>query len=354
MRALALVALVILTAAAPAAAQTVLPEWARRADAEWSGERVPQVGERTRLFRRAREPHGPIDGGLLVCRVHADGRWDLFADPDLRVRYRIGRQRGDLWGTENSRTEVFSIPGVRLRRGGGLRFQIADRDVTVDERIATVRGRFDGGPIRLERGPAEVECRVVDAGLVARRRDRALRAAEPALVRLERARPDLTADDLGRPLAASSRPLVEAASWAGWDDVRVAEARRRHEDARARFERALARALREAHANAPAPGREVRGGRGRVRVGDVVCGPRAAAMIGGTESSAPECVVRVHATRGAALAGADMIGLDGRPIAVGAPVALDDDGGYALPVYQRIPARALLRVGRPRVLLRVR
>jgi hypothetical protein len=270
--------------ASPASAQTVMPEWFGRAHESWSGARVPQVESRDTLFRDARPASpGTLSDALLVCRVHVDERegrrWDLFADPDLRVVVTGGGERAVLFGTENSRTEVFTLPGTSVRRGQRMLFSISDRDVTFDEHIQTIEARYDGAlPISAHAGVAELECRQVDAAHAARGRDAGLRRAEPHVAAMEAARPDLHAGDLGRPSRASQSAhaaLLEAASWAGWREARVHAVRARYDGAERAFDGALADAVREASREAPAAGELVPLADGGVRVGHLSCGAAA-------------------------------------------------------------------------------
>lgn len=290
----ALLALTLLAGcAAPAEAQTVLPEWAGRGERSWDRSRLPQLDRRGALFRSARAL-ATSDAGALLCRVHVDGDWDLFADPDLLVRVRGAGVRGEVWGTENSRTEVFGVPGVRLRRGQQLSFQVIDRDVTFDEQVATVRLRIgDRLPVRAQAGQAEVECRAATADATGRGFDRARTAATRATARVEGARPDLRDVSLGRPseaAAAARGHLVQAAAWRGWRELN--DDRRRVERAEAGFDDRLRAAV--AEADAPRAGSRVELPRGAARVTELACAPRDVARLWPEAPDHVTCVVMVE------------------------------------------------------------
>ena len=351
----------LLACSAPVEAQTMLPEWAGRDEHAWDRSRVPQLAHRGALFR---ESASGIEGAadqdaLLVCRVHVTGSWDLFADPDLWVRFRGAGVDGQVWGTENSRTEVFGFPGVRLRRGQRLSFRIVDRDITFDEHIATVRVRVDER-MRAQAGHGEVECRAVDPRLVTRGFEAASAAAEEAITQVERARPALHEADLRRPTQALGQArahLIEAAAWRGWR--RSATARRRLEQADARFDAELRQAI--ARADAPRVGERVELPRGSVTVAEVSCAPRAVERLWGSASDAVACVIALDATSAtgapdAALGEVDVLDARGElhfvhdrrvtPTAEGARVVLA--------LGSRFSARgALLRVADHRFLARL-
>ena len=371
-----LLVLLVCLWAAPASAQTIMPEWFGRTVESWSGARVPQVESRASLFRGAQPSSADrLTDALLVCRVHVDepenGRWDLFADPDLRVVVSGGGQRAVLFGTENSRTEVFTLPHTSVRRGQSLSFAISDRDVTFDEHIATIEARYEGSlPFSAQAGVAELECRGVDAGRATQGRDAGLARAEPHVLAMEAARPDLRAPDLGRPTAASlsgRAALLEAASWAGWGEERVHAVRARYDGAERSFAAAIRGAVRDAAREAPAAGAPVALAEGTVSVGRLSCGApavrRALPSIEEPRRSTLRCVLEMQVNGApeprAALGAVDALDANGgvhvaSDVVVGAP---GPDGTPVIAAFgDRFSARgALLRVGSgQRTLLRLR
>ncbi|MFK7988924.1 MAG: hypothetical protein AB8I08_23095 [Sandaracinaceae bacterium] len=345
--------LVLVTLAASAAhAQTMFPEWASRSSRAWTGQ--PQLPGRVARFSRAQAPDGRLQDALLLCRVHVDGQWDLFADPDLQVRATLGRRSVEWWGSENSRTEMFSVAGVSLRPGDRLAFRIVDRDVTFDDFIRSVPGRYEGGPIVLTSGPARVECRHVPEPVVSAGRADALVRAAQELERLDAAEPDLAMDDLGR-VAASTAPLVEAAAWAGWAHPEVAAARRLHLTAEERFEHAVARAMREARRTSPAPGEALEVPGGTVRVESLRCGRRAHARMLPEDRTTNACAIVVRLEGDAALGRADLLSADGTTVRPQIRYLDGEDIGLVvLAIPQRPRRTALLRFGAERHLIRVR
>lgn len=351
----------LLACSAPVEAQTMLPEWAGRHEHAWDRSRVPQLAHRGALFRESAS--GIADAAsqesLLVCRVHVTGNWDLFADPDLLVRFRGAGVDGEVWGTENSRTEVFGFPGVRLRRGQRLSFRIIDRDLTFDEHVATVRVRVDER-MRAQAGHGEVECHAVDPRLVTRGFDAAHAAAVEAIAQVERAQPALREADLRRPTQATGVArghLVEAAAWRGWR--RSASARRRLEQAEARFEARLRQAI--ARVDAPRVGERLELPRGSVTVAEVSCAPRAVERLWGSASDAVACVIALDVTSAtgvpeAALGEVDVLDARGglHQVHDRRVVPTADGARVVLALGSRLsPRGALLRVADRRFLARL-
>lgn len=237
-----------LSAGRAEAQASIVPEWFGRESEVLSGHREGTIPDAASLLPATTAPTDPIASALLVCAVATSdagphGRWDTFADPDLRIELRIGRFHGTAWGPENSMTASVSFAGVALRRGDRVEARVWDRDVTGDERIDTLTGRFDGTfPLALAHGVTTVSCQLADAARVAERGDAALARAEAPLVVVEHAQPALTDDVLGRPmreLAVVSSNVALAMGYLGLAEPRARALRDRLDDAERAFDRAL-------------------------------------------------------------------------------------------------------------------
>ncbi len=278
------------------AQSTLAPEWLDREHAAWTGQREPQIEDPTRLYRAAGPSEGSLEGALVLCRVEAyepdHGRWDAFAEPDLRIAVTIGDRRTVVWGSENASVHVFSIPGVHLRRGQRVTMSVVDRDMTFDEHIGTLRGRFEGSlPLAMRATHLEGECRVAPAALVERNLAASLGPAEGAVSAFESARPDLARADLARPSDIEARRrLLAAAGWGGWREQRVRALRARFDAAERAFDGEVRRAVSEAHRGAPRVGQPATiAGGGAVTVHAFACGARARAIV----SEATGCIAEL-------------------------------------------------------------
>lgn len=344
-----------------AAQPTILPEWMGRELDVWSGSREAQIPDREALFRGAPRGEATLEDDVLICRVHVSEpsgrRWDLFADPDLRAVLSVGSRRAVVWGSENSRTETFSFPGVTLRRGSQLSLRVVDRDVTTDELIGNPRGRFDGRlPLSFESSWVEVECRAPRRDAIRARLSSSLERAEASIVVVERATPDLADASLGRPtrgLDDARRALLAAMAYAGSRAPVVRAPVRRLEAAERDFDRRLARAIadarRSATSSAAVDGIEV-------EVEAWTCDATELATYG-TMPERSVCAVKLRweGARAPALGVPDAIDAHGARYTSSAQLDRQAGGehGAVLVFRERVPfSQSLLRIGRQRVLLR--
>lgn len=335
---LGLAVLGALAVSGTASAQIHGPEWLEREREQWAGRREPQIPDAERAFRAARPLDAErLEGAVLLCfvlasepsedsrtmmlRGSAPRRWDLFADPDLRIIVSAGARRSVIWGNENSRGHYFSVPAVSLRRGQRLSLAVADRDVTTMEPIGRIDARYEGRlPIALSARYLEGECRAASAELTGARLAAAMERATRSIELVERAAPSLERPDLGRPRAAAAeaRPaLLEAAAWAGWRDAGVRGARTRFEAAERGFDRRLREAVAEAHRAAPRVGEAVTVGGGEARVRAFTCGARARALAAIEDRSRDVCVAQLE------VSATD----DAAPAWLGTPDLVDARGG---------------------------
>lgn len=360
----ALPAALALGLAAPRASgqASMVPEWLARDAAVLSGQREGTLPGVESLYAAASAAATHVDelaGALLVCHVATSesgprGRWDSFADPDLRIELRAGRSHGTAWGPENAMTAYVSFAGVTLRTGDAIEVRVWDRDVTGDERIDTLRGRFDGSlPLALSHEATSITCGQLDAARAAREAASALVRAEAALGAVEAATPSLTDAGLGRPAredTQASGDVALAMAWAGVRDPRARAVRDRLTAARASFDRALGAAVREARASRGAGPVPIPGTSTTVRLEGTLTAVRA---IRAQYPDAPqpisaviELVLDPPASEPAAVLGTPDV-VDSRGIAWStlAPVrSPGDPARVGLPVTGR-PAGGVLRVG---------
>lgn len=298
------VVLWLVLGASPAAGQaSMVPVWFARDGAVLAGEREGTLPDTEALFAAAAPATvpEPLASALLLCHAEASesgprGRWDAFADPDLRVELQLGRFRGTAWGPENSREAYVSFAAVALRAGDRIEARVSDRDVTGDERIDTLRGRFDGAfPIVLEHGTTRLTCALGDAAHAAEAAAAALAEAEVALVAVEHAQPSLTDPALGRPVREdpeASGGIAVAMGWAGLHDARALVLASRLSASRRAFDRALTAAVARARREAGDEAATIPGTSTHVRVASVLTATRAI-HDAYPDASTPGCVIEL-------------------------------------------------------------
>lgn len=340
--------LVIASASRSEGQASMVPEWLGRESEVLLGHREASLAATASLFESAAmtSPTPVLERALVACHVLASdegphGRWDTFADPDLRVVLVAGRSRRTAWGTENSMEAWVTFAGVRLDTRMRIEVQLWDRDVTGDERMATLRGAYGGTlPITLSDDRNEVTCTVVDPARVTREVDAALARAEPFVVAVEGAHPELTDTALDRPqhdVEGATHEVATAMGWGGLDEARARALRDRLVASEARFDREVVAAL-AALRRTPTTGPvAVPGATSTVRYVGVLTGH---AAIRSAYPSAPEsipCVVELVLDPPPA-----------DPVAVlGAPDALDAHGTLVTALETDRHASEAGRVGLP-------
>lgn len=282
-------ALVVVFGAARAAGQaSIVPEWVGRDAETLRGHREGTLPGAEALYTAAAatpaQVDGPIEHALLLCHVSVSdsgprGRWDTFADPDLRIELRTGRFHGTAWGTENSMQAWVSFADVGLRPRQSIEVRLWDRDVTGDERIDTLRTSFAGAfPVTLEHGTSRVSCALGDPAQAARETTALLAAAETSLAEVEAAQPSLGDPALGRPLTSdgnASGHIAAAMAWSGLREPRAVALRDRLDAARAAFDRALVAAVRTARETRTEGATPIAGTSASVRIVGTLSSPRA-------------------------------------------------------------------------------
>jgi len=233
-----------------------------RAEPTWAGEPLQlrsgrhSAPDAWELFTSAEEPATPSEPSLLLCRidVSTEVHWDLFADPDLAVRLRLGKSDGYrqhyLYGSEGSHTTVVSIPAVRLARDDRLQLGVFDRDVTTDEQIGSSEVRYEGRlPLQFRGRYFTAECRMASPervqeslGAVLANADRIISQVERTPVQLHQ--PSAGYPDTGVGLARDA--LRVASALAGWAGAAIEERVRRLDAFKATWARARAHAVQEA------------------------------------------------------------------------------------------------------------
>lgn len=343
---------VLCDAASVDAQASIFPEWAGRDVAVLSGDREGSVGDAEQLFAQStRAPSGDAFEGAILCRLHVDepdeGRWDSFADPDLRVVMQAGRTRLTAWGPENSRDAYVSFAGLSVRPRTQLSWRVFDRDVTGDEQIETLTLRFEGvWPWTVRGRHAQLECRAIDAALAASRASDGERAAEAALQTLTAARPNLTEPALGRPpsLYQAQSSIVRIMTYRGARDPSARALNRRIDDATEAFDRALRAAITTAQRSAPGPGTWISTARGGgIRMTALACGARELARLQ-IEATTTDCAVVLETRGDTHDLRVDVIDANG---AVPGIIERTPNGAVVRFPMRVDPRRMLLRVGAP-------
>ncbi len=352
-----------LVAANASAQASMVPEWLGRESEVLRGHREASLAGTEALFGGAgmRVPTPTLSSALLFCHVVAreegpHGRWDTFADPDLRVVLRAGRFRSAAWGTENSREAWVSFAGVTIDARTRIDFELWDRDVTGDERMATLRGAYAGTlPLTIAQDGDSVTCTAAEPERVRTELDAALGRAEPIVALVEAARPDLTDAAAGSPTSAidaAAREVATAMGWGGLHEPRAVAMRDRLTVARTAFDRALRGVVTVALRTPTAAPIAVPGGASTVRYVGVITSPAAirAAYPGAPVAipSVVELAIDPPATDpGLVLGAPDAIDARGNVLA---PLGIDghatEPGRFGLSFSSRLrPGSFLVRVG---------
>lgn len=220
-----------------------------------------QVPDAVNAFFDADDLSGPIEKGVLLCRVDIVGNrgWDTFGAVDLAVTVTVGRGAPMVVrGPEDRSSAVVTVPAIDLAPGQKLKVLIEDRDVTENEFISRGAADYSGKwPVRMNLEDVQVECRAIGRATAVVRAKAPLAKAAYAMTSVERAVPDLTRAGLGAPdgprWEVASR-IDEAAAWLGDDDASVRAAMAQLHAALAAFHDRARAEVRAAPARLPAPG----------------------------------------------------------------------------------------------------
>lgn len=251
---------------------------------------VPQAPGLRELYEHARRPSTGIENGMLVCSARVRNEsWDdsLFAGgADVALRARFGS--GPIRSTAQSGLRTYTFPIAQLERGDTVWIRVVDIDVFSHDTIAEGSIRFEQAPFTLTMGQADVECRAVDAALVARRAAAAIHELARTIDELGEVQPDVQGYDLGYPRATAGRVVEAATAARAWTDggpaydVEVDRAIAFDTDWDARARRAVGAAMR----TLPAPGASTAIRRDlHASVREVACGADAAALGASMSSS---------------------------------------------------------------------
>ncbi|MDF1561429.1 MAG: hypothetical protein P1V51_00195 [Deltaproteobacteria bacterium] len=188
------------------------------------------------LAQAAPQPGGPLEGALVACRavgLDPKHRFDWFGNPEILVELRLGTTPRAIRSSKTA-TRIFTIPGVRLKKGESLHLEIWDRDLTDRELMVRREPVFDGAlPLKVHAPHGRLECAVVPAAEVERRAQAAASQVDTALGWLEgRDRTEGPDVDFGLPreaLGEVHRPLWSLAAYRGWDHPEVRPRTRRLE-----------------------------------------------------------------------------------------------------------------------------
>jgi hypothetical protein len=223
-----------------------------------------QVPDAVNVFFDADDISGPIDKGVLLCRVDIVGNrgWDTFGAVDLAVTLTVGKGPPTaVRGPEDRSSAVVSLPAIDLAPGQKLKVLVEDRDVTENEFIARGAADYAGKlPLRINLDDVQVECRAVGRATAVARAKAPLAKAAHAMNAVERAVPDLSRAGLGAPDSARwdvAARIDDAAAWLGDDDASVRALVTQLDAALAAFHERARADVRALPARLPAPGATV-------------------------------------------------------------------------------------------------
>lgn len=189
-----------------------------------------------RLFREASDASGPLEAGLLLCRVEAlpGHTWDPgvgnalslgFARdeaPDMAITVSVdGAAESVRLGEDDRAVAHVAFPGVTLRPGAGVRVRVFDRDVAQHDFMGDAHGVWRGRwPLTLRAPTFVATCRPAPDPVVRRGAaaplasfDREATALRRSLAQATSFAPTMVPEAR---FAAGRRALAGAASWLGW------------------------------------------------------------------------------------------------------------------------------------------
>lgn len=233
------------------------------------------------LFDRARPHTGPVERGLLICRVGIQGYFDdsFFAGgADVSLSFRVGE--GAWRATPQASSRVYTMPLSHVALGAPFEFNVVDQDVIFHDHIASLETAYAGAPFALQAEQATLQCRVMQD--VSREAGQALARYLRRLEPLETGglpAPDLLDTNLG--FVVSEEVLAaaaDAASWVGWDAPEMVAARARAGAIDGAFEYAVGEAVTRTAPTLPAFGEPITLRDRSLRIARVGCGEEAEEM----------------------------------------------------------------------------
>lgn len=246
-----------------------------------AAEVTPMRPNAATLFDRARPHSGPIERGLLICRVGIQGHFDdsFFAGgADVFLSFRVGERP---WrATPQASSRVFTMPLSDVAVGASLEFNVVDQDLIFHDHVASVQTPYTASPFALEAEHATLQCRVMAD--VSREAEQAIARYVRTLDSFENTgvpAPDLRDANLG--FGSTEHVLAsagEAASWVGWDAPEMDAARARAGAIDGAFEYAVGEAVVSVAPTLPAFGERVELRDRSLRVVRLACGDEADAM----------------------------------------------------------------------------
>ena len=268
----------------PAALTTAQESQAQRPSWPYLHGYAPQVSNPRTMFDDASADliDAPeVEGALLICRVDTFVNQDTFGQNDLLTEFDLGKAPTmEAVGPEDTSYMFMSVPLVSLKKGDPIKLLALDRDVTTNEEVGTLKGKYDGRlPLRLENKAVALSCRAllrdqVEAQVTGNLRGLDERLAKvPTTPKINPALPDYgVADTLG----ASKAGLMELAARVGWADPRTQKRLQRYAALEQAHQQAVAAYFAKEQQSLPAPGTPVTFKQTlQITVQQTVCGAQA-------------------------------------------------------------------------------